>query len=315
MGKTTTCALLAAALGGHGTEDGRNTLEGVAATLTGAPPGAAPVVVELAMRGARRHRAPGRARPADRRPDHGDRRGPRRAARRPRRDRRRQGRADRGAARRRRAGAARRRAAARPASAAPTCARSPTARAATSSSSAARATSPCCARRADTVRVRTAATQPHNLRNVVATVALLRALGAPVPGEIAAPLPPFRWQPGRIGEVELVLDCANSSPPALAAALASFAAEPAAGRRIAVLGLMADLGDGGAGVAPGGGRAGARAGHRRARGRRRGGAGLPRRVRARAAGPSPIRAPPAGCSKPRGGRATERSSRPREPAR
>ncbi len=95
----------------------------------------------------------------------------------------------------------------------------------------------------ETLRVRTAASQPHNLRNVAATVALLRALGAPVPDEITAPLPPFRWQPGRIGEVELVLDCANSSPPALAAALASFAAEPAAGRRIAVLGLMADLGD------------------------------------------------------------------------
>ena len=81
----------------------------------------------------------------------------------------------------------------------------------------------------------------HNLDNLVAAVALLVGLGLPVPSEVDARLPPLRWQTVRLGELELVLDCFNSSPDALIAALEAFAGEPAS-RRLAVLGTFAELG-------------------------------------------------------------------------
>jgi UDP-N-acetylmuramoyl-tripeptide--D-alanyl-D-alanine ligase len=91
------------------------------------------------------------------------------------------------------------------------------------------------------VAVATSLSQAHNLDNLVAAVALLAGLGLPVPREVDARLPPLRWQPARLGELELVLDCFNSSPDALTAALEAFAGEPAT-RRVAVLGTFAELG-------------------------------------------------------------------------
>ena len=242
MGKTTTCGLIADALGAHATEDGRNTHEGVAATMAGAPPGGGTIVVELGMRA--RGQIAWQAELV--RPTMGLITGI-------------------GAAHVGLLGSVEGVAAAK----AELIAALPA-----GGTLVVPAREPLLDRflrddlstvthgpggdveaigvegdvavlrvGRETVRVRTRATQPHNLANVAAAVALLRAAGAPVPDELRAPLPPFRWQPGRIGEVELVLDCANSSPPALEAALRSFAAEPAAGRRIAVLGLMADLGE------------------------------------------------------------------------
>lgn len=84
--------------------------------------------------------------------------------------------------------------------------------------------------------------QPHRLRDTVAAVALARALGHVPGGRLDVEFSPLRWQPAHLGEVELVLDCAKTSPLALASAMTDFAAEPASGRRIAVLGPLPDLG-------------------------------------------------------------------------
>jgi UDP-N-acetylmuramoyl-tripeptide--D-alanyl-D-alanine ligase len=84
--------------------------------------------------------------------------------------------------------------------------------------------------------------QPHRLRNTVAAVATAWALGHRPAGRIEVAFSPLRWERRRLGEIELVLDCAKNSPLALASALADFAAEPA-GRRIAVLAAMPGLGD------------------------------------------------------------------------
>jgi UDP-N-acetylmuramoyl-tripeptide--D-alanyl-D-alanine ligase len=84
--------------------------------------------------------------------------------------------------------------------------------------------------------------QPHRVRNLVAAVAMAWALGVPPDGRPDIVFSPLRWQPARLGEVELVLDCAKTSPLALRAALTDFAAEPAR-RRIAVLGALPELGD------------------------------------------------------------------------
>ena len=94
------------------------------------------------------------------------------------------------------------------------------------------------------VRVRTPLSQAHNLENLVTAVALVHALGLRPPAELAPLATPLRWQLGRrVGDVDLVLDCAKTSPLALRRALEAFCAEPAAGRRIAVLGELPDLGE------------------------------------------------------------------------
>jgi UDP-N-acetylmuramoyl-tripeptide--D-alanyl-D-alanine ligase len=84
--------------------------------------------------------------------------------------------------------------------------------------------------------------EPHRVRNLVAAVAVAWALGLRPAGRLDVAFSPLRWQSARLGDVELVLDCAKTSPLALGAALADFAAEPA-GRRIAVLAELPDLGE------------------------------------------------------------------------
>lgn len=96
--------------------------------------------------------------------------------------------------------------------------------------------------RGEPVRLEVAFSQPHRLRNLVAAVAMGWALGVRPEGRLEVRFSPLRWQPARIGAVELVLDCAKTSPLALDAALVDFAAEPA-GRRIAVLAGLPGLGD------------------------------------------------------------------------
>ncbi len=93
----------------------------------------------------------------------------------------------------------------------------------------------------ETITVRPGFSQPHNLANLVAAIALLGGLGLGPPTEPEFVLPPLRWQIKRIDGVELVLDCFNASPEALGAAFEAFAAEPAK-RRIAVLAAFEELG-------------------------------------------------------------------------
>lgn len=93
----------------------------------------------------------------------------------------------------------------------------------------------------ETITIRSGFSQAHNLCNLVAAVALLTGLGMRPPRELEIGLPPLRWQLMRLGDVELVLDCFNSSPHALHAALEAFTSEPAS-RRLVVLGAFEELG-------------------------------------------------------------------------
>lgn len=92
------------------------------------------------------------------------------------------------------------------------------------------------------VEVRPGFDQPHNLDNLVTAVGLAWALGVRPEAEPDFRFSPLRWQREQIGPVELVVDCAKTSPLALGRALESFVAEPASGRRIAVLAGLPDLG-------------------------------------------------------------------------
>lgn len=90
----------------------------------------------------------------------------------------------------------------------------------------------------------------HNVTNALAAAAVGLWLGVD-PGEVAAglaeaPASPWRMELVRVpGGPTVLNDAYNAGPASMAAALAAVAALPApgAGRRIAVLGLMAELGD------------------------------------------------------------------------
>jgi len=82
--------------------------------------------------------------------------------------------------------------------------------------------------------------------NALAALCVCQALGIP-PGLAAQVLaefrlPPLRYERRELGGVSFILDCYNSNPPAMRAALDSFMLEPAAGRRIVVCGDMLELG-------------------------------------------------------------------------
>ncbi len=89
--------------------------------------------------------------------------------------------------------------------------------------------------------------EAHNVTNGLAAMAIGMALGA-APEEMArrAPGITFSSLRGEIyelaGGVTLVNDCYNANPVSMRAALESLAAMPGDGRRIAVLGGMAELG-------------------------------------------------------------------------
>jgi UDP-N-acetylmuramoyl-tripeptide--D-alanyl-D-alanine ligase len=89
-------------------------------------------------------------------------------------------------------------------------------------------------------------TEAHNLRNALAAIGAGVALGAPL-GEMADRAPDIgfsrlRGQRLRLGDgIVLVNDCYNANPVSMRAALDHLATLDA-GRRIAVLGLMGELG-------------------------------------------------------------------------
>ena len=89
--------------------------------------------------------------------------------------------------------------------------------------------------------------EAHNLTNALAAIAAGLALGA-TPDQLArrAPGITFSRLRGELIElppgIALVNDCYNANPISMRAALESLAAMPASGRRVAVLGGMAELG-------------------------------------------------------------------------
>ncbi len=92
--------------------------------------------------------------------------------------------------------------------------------------------------------------EAHNLRNALAAIAIGVALDAPV-AEMArrAPGITFSRLRGELielpGGIVLVNDCYNANPVSMSAALEHLASLEAPGRRVAVLGEMAELGPGG----------------------------------------------------------------------
>ena len=87
----------------------------------------------------------------------------------------------------------------------------------------------------------------HNVSNARLAVAVAGACGVPFDRCLAAladfALPGDRWRVIAREGVTYVNDCYNANPTSMVAALETFAAMPCAGRRIAVLGDMFELGD------------------------------------------------------------------------
>ncbi len=86
----------------------------------------------------------------------------------------------------------------------------------------------------------------HNAWNMALAWACARELGATEDMARAAlegfALPGDRWRRSERDGVTFISDCYNANPTSMAIALRTFAAEPCAGRRIAVLGDMFELG-------------------------------------------------------------------------
>jgi UDP-N-acetylmuramoyl-tripeptide--D-alanyl-D-alanine ligase len=86
--------------------------------------------------------------------------------------------------------------------------------------------------------------EPHNLLNTCAAVAAARALGLPVGGRLEVNFSSLRGEVVELpGGVTVVNDCYNANPMSMRAALDHLAQAPAE-RRIAILGTMAELGEG-----------------------------------------------------------------------
>ena len=85
--------------------------------------------------------------------------------------------------------------------------------------------------------------EPHNLVNTAAALAAAGALGVEPSGRVDVGFSSLRGEVVELaGEVTVVNDCYNANPMSMRAALQHLAATPA-GRHIAVLGTMAELGD------------------------------------------------------------------------
>jgi UDP-N-acetylmuramoyl-tripeptide--D-alanyl-D-alanine ligase len=86
--------------------------------------------------------------------------------------------------------------------------------------------------------------EPHNLLNTLAAVAAARAADLPVGGPLEVQFSSLRGEVVELpGGVVVVNDCYNANPMSMRAALEHLA-ESRAHRRIAVLGTMAELGEG-----------------------------------------------------------------------
>ncbi|MCR5414855.1 MAG: hypothetical protein K6F50_09065 [Kiritimatiellae bacterium] len=90
----------------------------------------------------------------------------------------------------------------------------------------------------------------HNASNAALAFAVAERFGVTREQAVRAlgsfALPGSRWRRCDIGGVHYIDDTYNANPDAMIAALEAFAKVPAAGRRIAVLGDMFELGDGAA---------------------------------------------------------------------
>ncbi len=88
---------------------------------------------------------------------------------------------------------------------------------------------------------------PHNVSNARLAAACAGEVGVPLERCLAAladfSLPGDRWRVVEKDGVTYVNDCYNANPTSMIAALETFAAMPCAGRRVAVLGDMFELGD------------------------------------------------------------------------
>jgi UDP-N-acetylmuramoyl-tripeptide--D-alanyl-D-alanine ligase len=81
------------------------------------------------------------------------------------------------------------------------------------------------------------------LTNALAAVAAALAVGVRPEGRIEVAFSPLRGQRIALpGDVLVINDCYNASPPSMRAALDDLRAEAPAGRRIAILGDMLELG-------------------------------------------------------------------------
>jgi UDP-N-acetylmuramoyl-tripeptide--D-alanyl-D-alanine ligase len=86
--------------------------------------------------------------------------------------------------------------------------------------------------------------EPHNLLNTCAAVAAARALGLPVGARLDVKFSSLRGEVVELpGGVTVVNDCYNANPMSMRAALDHLSQAPAE-RRIAILGTMAELGEG-----------------------------------------------------------------------
>lgn len=87
----------------------------------------------------------------------------------------------------------------------------------------------------------------HNLANASLAFTLANRYGLDEDGAIAAlegfALPGARWRKSSRDGVNYIDDTYNANPDSMVAALETFAAQPCAGRRIAVLGDMFELGE------------------------------------------------------------------------
>jgi UDP-N-acetylmuramoyl-tripeptide--D-alanyl-D-alanine ligase len=86
----------------------------------------------------------------------------------------------------------------------------------------------------------------YNVMNAAAALCAALAVGV-TPERARQPLaafrpPALRYEVRTIGGIRFVLDCYNSNPPAMRAALRSFLAEDAPGRKVVVCGDMLELG-------------------------------------------------------------------------
>jgi UDP-N-acetylmuramoyl-tripeptide--D-alanyl-D-alanine ligase len=92
------------------------------------------------------------------------------------------------------------------------------------------------------VSLRPSFAQPHNLLNLLAAVAAARALGVTPAGELRVSFSALRGERLQLpGQILLINDCYNANPMSMRAALDDLAGA-AAGRAVAVLGDMLELG-------------------------------------------------------------------------
>jgi len=98
--------------------------------------------------------------------------------------------------------------------------------------------------RGQIVRVELSYSEPHNLLNTLAGVAAAAAIGVRPGGRVQTEFSSLRGEVVELpGGVTVVNDCYNANPMSMRAALQHLAETPA-DRRLAVLGIMAELGDG-----------------------------------------------------------------------